>query len=82
MGHTYESVYEKVSKIVIDELSVEESKIKKNSNFQNDLGADSLAIIEMIMAIEEEFDIEIPDEQSENIMTMDQVVKYVLAKKV
>lgn len=81
MGHTYESVYEKVAKIVIDELSVEESEIKKNSNFIDDLGADSLAVIEMIMAIEEEFDIEIPDEQSENIMTMDQAVKYVLDKK-
>jgi len=81
MEHTYESVYEKVAKIVIDELSVEESEIKKNSNFIDDLGADSLAVIEMIMAIEEEFDIEIPDEQSENIMTMDQAVKYVLDKK-
>ena len=81
MGNTYESVYEKVVKIVIDELGVEGLEIKKDSKFIDDLGADSLAVIEMIMAIEDKFDIEIPDEYLENIKTMDQTVKYILEKK-
>jgi len=81
MGNTYESVYEKVVKIVIDELGVEGLEIKKDSKFIDDLGADSLAVIEMIMAIEDKFDIEIPDEHLENITTMDQTVKYILEKK-
>jgi len=78
---TYESVYEKVAKIAVEELDVEESAIKKESNFQDDLGADSLALVEIIMKIEEEFDIEIPDDQSEKIRTVDQAVKYILEKK-
>jgi len=78
---TYESVYEKVAKIAVEELDVEESAIKKESNFQDDLGADSLALVEIIMKIEEEFDIEIPDDQSEKIRTVDQAVKYILEEK-
>ncbi|HPG59680.1 MAG TPA: acyl carrier protein [Candidatus Wallbacteria bacterium] len=81
MSLTYESVYEKVAKIAVEELDVEESAIKKESNFQDDLGADSLALVEIIMKIEEEFDIEIPDDQSEKIRTVDQAVKYILEKK-
>lgn len=82
MGHTYESIYEKVVKIVVDEFSVEESMIKKESNFMDDIGADSIEFIEMITKIEEEFDIEISDDQSEKIKTVDQAVKYVLKAKV
>jgi acyl carrier protein len=78
---TYESVYEKVAKIAVEELDVEESAIKKESNFQDDLGADSLALVEIIMKLEEEFEIEIPDDQSEKIRTVDQAVKYILEKK-
>ncbi|HOT77019.1 MAG TPA: acyl carrier protein [Candidatus Wallbacteria bacterium] len=81
MSLTYESVYEKVAKIAVEELDVEESAIKKESNFQDDLGADSLALVEIIMKIEEEFDIEIPDDQSEKIRTVDQAVKYILEEK-
>lgn len=81
MGLTYESIYEKVAKIAVEELSVEESAIKKESNFQDDLGADSLALVEIIMKLEEEFDIEIPDDQSEKIKTVDQAVKFILEKK-
>lgn len=81
MSLTYERVYEKVAKIAVEELDVEESAIKKESNFQDDLGADSLALVEIIMKIEEEFDIEIPDDQSEKIRTVDQAVKYILEKK-
>jgi len=78
---TYESVYEKVVKIAVEELSIEESAAKKESNFQDDLGADSLALVEIIMKIEEEFEIEIPDDQSEKIKTIDQAVKYILEQK-
>jgi acyl carrier protein len=78
---TYESIYEKVVKIAVEELDVEESSIKKESNFQDDLGADSLALVEIIMKIEEEFEIEIPDDQSEKIRTVDQAVKYIEEKK-
>jgi len=78
---TYESVYEKVMKIVVEKLSVNESEIRKNSNFTDDLGADSLAVIEIIMAIEDEFDIEIPEDQEGKITTMDQTVKYIIEKK-
>lgn len=81
MSLTYESVYEKVAKIAVEELDVEESAIKKESNFQDDLGADSLALVEIIMKLEEEFEIEIPDDQSEKIRTVDQAVKYILEKK-
>lgn len=81
MSITYESVYEKVVKIAVEELDVEESKITKESNFQEDLNADSLALVEIIMKFEEEFEIEIPDDQSEKIRTVDQAVKYILEKK-
>ncbi len=81
MGLTYESIYEKVAKIAVEELSVEESAIKKESNFQDDLGADSLALVEIIMKLEEEFDINIPDDQSEKIKTVDQAVKFILEAK-
>ncbi len=81
MSLTYESIYEKVVKIAVEELDVEESSIKKESNFQDDLGADSLALVEIIMKIEEEFEIEIPDDQSEKIRTVDQAVQYILEKK-
>jgi len=78
---TYESIYEKVVKIAVEELDIEESSIKKESNFQEDLNADSLALVEIIMKFEEEFEIEIPDDESEKIRTVDQAVKYILEKK-
>lgn len=81
MSLTYESIYEKVVKIAVEELDIEESSIKKESNFQEDLNADSLALVEIIMKFEEEFEIEIPDDESEKIRTVDQAVKYILEKK-
>ncbi len=81
MSLTYESVFEKVVKIAVEELDTDESKITKDSNFQEDLNADSLALVEIIMKFEEEFEIEIPDDQSEKIRTVDQAVKYILEKK-
>lgn len=60
-------VMEKVKKIIVDQLGVEEDKVKEDSSFIDDLGADSLDIVELIMAFEEEFDIEISDEDAEKL---------------
>lgn len=70
-------VFEKVKSIIADQLGVEESEIKMESSFIDDLGADSLDIVELIMALEEEFDIEIPDEDAEKIATVGDVVDYI-----
>jgi len=67
---------DKIKKIIVDQLGVEESKITENSSFIDDLGADSLDIVELIMAFEEEFDIEIPDEDAEKMKTVGDAVKY------
>ena len=67
---------DKIKKIIVDQLGVDESKITENSSFVDDLGADSLDIVELIMAFEEEFDIEIPDEDAEKIKTVGDAVKY------
>lgn len=67
---------DRIKKIIVDQLGVEASKITENSSFVDDLGADSLDIVELIMAFEEEFDIEIPDEDAEKIKTVGDAVKY------
>ena len=69
--------FEKVKKIVVDQLGVEESEIAMESSFIEDLGADSLDIVELIMALEEEFDIEIPDSDAEKITTVGDAVEYI-----
>ena len=69
-------IIDRVKKIIVDQLGIDESKIKDNSSFVDDLGADSLDIVELIMAFEEEFDIEIPDEDAEKIKTVGDTVKY------
>ncbi len=70
-------IFDKVKKIVADQLSVEDEKITPQSNFANDLGADSLDTVEMVMALEEEFSIEIPDEAAEKITTVQEAVDYI-----
>ncbi|MFH7025228.1 MAG: acyl carrier protein [Heteroscytonema crispum UTEX LB 1556] len=70
-------IFEKVKKIVADQLSVEADTITPQSNFANDLGADSLDTVELVMALEEEFDIEIPDEAAEKITTVQEAVDYI-----
>ncbi|MEA5504177.1 acyl carrier protein [Halotia wernerae UHCC 0503] len=70
-------IFEKVKKIVTDQLSVEAETITPQSNFANDLGADSLDTVELVMALEEEFDIEIPDEAAEKITTVQEAVDYI-----
>ena len=71
------STFEQVKKIVKEQLGVEEEEIQMSSTFVDDLGADSLDIVELIMAFEEEFNIEIPDEKAEKIKTVEDVVKYI-----
>ncbi|MDB9372481.1 acyl carrier protein [Nodularia sphaerocarpa] len=73
-------IFAKVKKIVVDQLSVEEDKITPEANFANDLGADSLDTVELVMALEEEFDIEIPDESAEKITTVQEAVDYIKDK--
>ncbi|MGB3205114.1 MAG: acyl carrier protein [Crinalium sp.] len=75
-----EDTFDKVKKIVAEQLEVEPNDIKPESNFANDLGADSLDTVELVMALEEEFDIEIPDEAAEQILTVQAVVDYINEK--
>ena len=76
-----EAILEKVRSIVAEQLSVESNEVKPDSNFQNDLGADSLDTVELVMALEEAFDIEIPDEAAEGIATVGDAVKYIEDKQ-
>tara|TARA_B100000700_G_C15011443_1_gene841158 strand:- start:473 stop:739 length:267 start_codon:yes stop_codon:yes gene_type:complete len=76
-----EAILEKVRSIVSEQLSVDAGEVKEDSNFQNDLGADSLDTVELVMALEEAFDIEIPDEAAETIATVGDAVKYIEDKK-
>ena len=71
------STFEKVKDVIIDKLGVEESAINEEAHFVNDLGADSLDTVELIMEFEEEFGIEIPDEDAENITTVGTAIKYI-----
>ncbi len=70
-------IFEKVQKIVADQLGVETSAVVPQASFQNDLGADSLDTVELVMALEEEFEIEIPDEAAEEILTVQSAVDYI-----
>ena len=76
-----EAILEKVRSIVSEQLSVDAGEVKADSNFQNDLGADSLDTVELVMALEEAFDIEIPDEAAEGITTVGDAVKYIEDKQ-
>ena len=71
------ATFDKVKEVIIAKLGVEEDAIKMEAHFVNDLGADSLDTVELIMELEEEFGIEIPDEDAENIMTVGAAVDYV-----
>ncbi len=72
-----ENIEHRVKKIVAEQLGVNESEIKIESSFVNDLGADSLDTVELVMALEEEFETEIPDEEAEKITTVQQAINYV-----
>ncbi|HIT03609.1 MAG TPA: acyl carrier protein [Candidatus Caccocola faecipullorum] len=75
-----EEVQSKLKEIVMDRLNAEEDQIKPEASFVEDLGADSLDIVELIMGIEEEFDIEIPDEDAEKLTTVGEAMAYVKTK--
>ena len=75
-----EEVQVKLKEIVMDRLNAEEEQIKPEASFVEDLGADSLDIVELIMGIEEEFDIEIPDEDAEKLTTVGEAMSYVKTK--
>lgn len=70
-------VFEKVKEIIVEQLGVEEDDVTLESSFLDDLGADSLDIVELIMALEEEFDLQIPDSEAEKITTVGDVVEYI-----
>ena len=72
-----EEIFDKVKEIIIEQLGVTESSITMEASFIDDLGADSLDIVELIMALEEEFDIEIPDSDAEKVVTVGDVVEYI-----
>ena len=75
-----EEVQAKLKEIVMDRLNAEEDQIKPEASFVEDLGADSLDIVELIMGIEEDFDIEIPDEDAEKLTTVEEAMTYVKTK--
>ena len=75
------TIEQKVKNIIADQLGVGEDEIKSTSSFIEDLGADSLDIVELVMAMEEEFEVEIPDEEAENIKTVQDAVNYITTHK-
>ena len=72
--------FDKIKEIVIDKLGVEETKVSMDAKFIDDLGADSLDTVELIMQFEEEFGIEIPDDDAENLLSVKQAVEYITEK--
>ena len=75
------NVEQKVKSIIAEQLGVGEDEIKAESSFIEDLGADSLDIVELVMAMEEEFEVEIPDEEAENIKTVGDAINYINTHK-
>ena len=74
------NIEERVKNIIVEQLRVEPDQVKPEAQFVNDLGADSLDTVELIMALEEEFDIEIPDEQAEKIKTVGEALEHIKSK--
>ena len=72
-----EEIFEKIKNIIVEQLQVSEASITEESSFIDDLGADSLDLVELIMALEEEFGIEIPDADAEKVVTVGDVVNYI-----
>jgi acyl carrier protein len=77
MAASRDEVFERIREVLAERLSVEESDVTEEANFQEDLGADSLDLVEMIMELEDQFGIKIPDEDAQQIQTVGQAVEYV-----
>lgn len=75
------SIEDQVKSIVAEQLGVKEEEVKNDASFVDDLGADSLDTVELVMALEEEFETEIPDEEAEKITTVQQAIDYVKARR-
>ncbi len=75
------TVQERVKKLICEQLGVKEDQVKDEASFVEDLGADSLDTVELVMALEEEFETEIPDEEAEKITTVKQAIDYILAQQ-
>jgi len=80
MSVSAEDVTRRVKKVIAEQLGLNESEVKSEASFLNDLGADSLDIVEMVMTLEEEFGIEISDEEAEKIQTVQEAIDYILDK--
>ncbi|SFV59297.1 Acyl carrier protein [hydrothermal vent metagenome] len=75
------AVFDDVKEVVVEQLSVSPDEVKEDSKFVEDLGADSLDVVELVMALEEKFDIEIPDDEAEKIQTVKDVIDYIESHK-
>ena len=73
-------MFEKIKNIIVEQLGIDESKVTPEASFIDDLGADSLDMVELIMAIEEEFEIEVTEEEAENIVTVSDAMNYINSK--
>ncbi len=74
-------IQEKVTEIIVEQLDVPKSDVEPGKSFTEDLGADSLAIVELVLALEENFDIKIPDEEVDNIRTVGDAINYITARQ-
>ena len=72
-----EEIFDKVRDVIVDQLNVDEAEVTEEASFVDDLGADSLDIVELVMALEEQFGVSIPDEEAENIKTVGDAVSYI-----
>ena len=79
-GDDLSTVLERVTKVIVDRLGVDESEVKTEASFREDLGADSLDVVELVMELEDEFDMEISDEDAEKISTVGDAISYIEGK--
>jgi acyl carrier protein len=80
-GEIIMAIFDDIKEVVVEQLNVNPEEVKEESKFVEDLGADSLDVVELVMALEEKFNIEIPDEEAEKIATVGDVVRYIETNK-